>query len=372
MVSTAAGAAPIEGVSIHQIAFPLAKGMRSGIHLISTMYNVVVEIHAGGVSGVGYTFAFREFDVAAVREVATHLAGVLVGSDADDVAALHRRMWAEINFSGPDGLATMAASALDIALWDVRARRRGVSMSRYLGAPPTARRMYGSGGSLALTEDELVEEATSFLEKGYTGYKFRVGSPDLDIDFERVHLVRKHVGPHFTLAVDANQAWSRGTAAAALARLSGLGLAWVEEPIAADDIEGLAELRRGTTVPIAAGETIYGVNNLSELMRAGAIDLVQPDLMRCGGVTGLLQVAAVANSLRLSVAPHLYAEMNASLMAGIPTGTLIEHLDGWFEHLFDGGPLKADGSIKPEEVPGFGLALNRGAVETFGQVSVEV
>jgi mandelate racemase len=94
--------------------------------------------------------------------------------------------------------------------------------------------------------------------------------------------------------------------------------------------------------------------------------------MRCGGVTGLLQVAAVANSLRLSVAPHLYAEMNASLMAGIPTGTLIEHLDGWFEHLFDGGPLKADGSIKPEEVPGFGLALNRGAVETFGQVSVEV
>ena len=228
--------ATIEGVSIHQTAFPLAKGMRSGIHLISTMYNVVVEIHGGGFSGIGYTFAFREFDVAAVREVAAYLAGVLLGNDADDIAALHRRMWAEINFSGPDGLATMAASALDMALWDLRARRRGISMSRYLGAPPTAYRMYGSGGSLALSDDELVEEGTSFLDRGYAGYKFRVGSPDLDVDIERVHLLRKHVGPHFTLAVDANQAWSRSTAADALARLSRLGLAWVEEPIVAEDV----------------------------------------------------------------------------------------------------------------------------------------
>ncbi len=362
----------IERITVEEVAYPPGKPMRSGIHSISEIHSVIATIHVGDVTGIGYTFAFRQAEAAAVREIVTFLGRSLVGRDVDGVRELVADMWREVNFTGPDGVATMAVSCLDIAMWDARARRLGVPLCRLVGGVPKPCLMYGSGGSLSLPVEALVEEALDFRDRGYVAYKFRVGSTDLEDDVARAEAVRAAVGGTFALAVDANQAWSRPEAAAAIVRLSSMKPIWVEEPLAADDLTGLVALRRRSSVRIAAGETLYGSKGLAELVRLEAVDILQPDLMRCGGVTGLLAVGAIADVGRVAVYPHLYSEVNSHLLAALPNTTWIEHLEGWFEHLFVGGPVRLNGTITPTEDPGLGMTVDSETIRRHSVASLEL
>jgi L-talarate/galactarate dehydratase len=160
--------------------------------------------------------------------------------------------------------------------------------------------------------------------------------------------------------VDANQAWSRNTALRGCAALEQYRLAWIEEPLSADDIEGLAELRSRVGTPIASGETGYGWRGMLELMQAGAVDILQPDLMRCGGVTPFLNVAALAEAHSVTVIPHLYAETAGQFLGLFPAGGMIEYFEGWFDHLFGPPPIDA-GLLAPPAKPGLGLRLSERA-----------
>ncbi|HWD02022.1 MAG TPA: mandelate racemase/muconate lactonizing enzyme family protein [Amycolatopsis sp.] len=354
----------IDGATLYQVAFPLARPMWNGTRQIRTMHTVLAVVHAGEHSGLGYAFALTEQESAVVHEVAILLVGRLLGADLDPLPALTRELRRSAGELRRGALAVMATACLDTALWDLWARWHGKSVCRLLGGRPISRSLYGSGGSLGLSLDELVEEAVSFQDRGYRGYKFKVGGEDLEADVDRVLAVRAQVGPEFMLAVDANQAWERERAALACVRLAPAGLAWIEEPLPASDVLGLARLRRGSAVPLAAGETLAGTEPLLNLMRAGAVDILQPDLMMCGGVTAQLEVAAAARDFGVRLVPHLFTEFNAQLMATAPADALVEHLEGWFEHLFLAGPDISSGAVTPSDAPGFGLEPD---LETLGR-----
>jgi L-alanine-DL-glutamate epimerase-like enolase superfamily enzyme len=353
---------------VRRIVCPLDRPFRSGIHNIEAIHNVVVELSDGphGSSpeetrtGIGYTFAFNQADTAAVFALAVDLAKAVVGQPVGEVRAHWSRAWSRINFIGHAGASVMALAAVDMALWDLHARLAGMPLHSLLGAPAGRWPVYASGGSLALSVDELRGEAERYRAQGYRGYKFRVGQADCGRDEERVAAVREQVGPEFTLMVDANQAWTRASALRACAALEPYRLAWIEEPLSADDFEGMAELRSRVGTPIAAGETGYGWRGMLDLLRAGAVDILQPDLMRCGGVTPFLSVASLAEAFSVTVMPHLFAETVGELLGLFPAGAMIEYFEGWFDHLF-GPQLIGAGLLAPAAEVGLGLSLSERA-----------
>lgn len=339
----------------------LERPFRSGIHNIESIHNVVVELRGGEHVGIGYTFAFNQADAAAVFALAADLAAAVLGQPPSEVRAHWSAAWSRINFIGHEGPPVMALAAIDMALWDLHAQLADMPLHALLGTPAGRWPVYASGGSLRLPTAELAAEAAGFQAVGYRGYKFRVGSPDWTDDVRRVAAVREAVGPGFPLMVDVNQAWSRTAALRACEALAPYKLGWIEEPLDAEDLTGLAALRRQITTPIAAGETVYGWRGSLNLLRKGAIDILQPDLMRCGGITPFLTVAELAKAHAVTVVPHLYAELAPQLLGLFPADSMIEYLRGWFDHLF--GPLPvSQGLLGPSSAPGLGVTLDRAAL----------
>jgi len=352
----------VDGIRVSHIAFPLRRPFRSGIHNIEHIFNVVVEFESDGRVGVGYSFAFRRADSDAVLALVLDLAAPLLGESPREVQTHWARMWARLNFIGHEGPPVMALAAIDTALWDLHARLVGLPLYSLLGTRAESWPAYASGGSLDLDVEALIAEALQAQRSGYSGYKCRVGSADLASDVDRIGAVRDAVGAGYPIMVDANQAWTRIAAARACRALAPFDLGWVEEPLDADDITGLADLRTAVDVPIAAGETAYGLRGIGLLLSADAVDVIQPDLMRCGGITPLLAAINLATAHKKSVMPHLYTETNAHLMGVVPKGGMIEHLPGWFDHLY-GPPGIEQGALHPLNSPGLGVRLDREKLE---------
>lgn len=355
-----------ERIVVRHLSADLERPFRSGIHRVSTMRNIVVEVESEGRRGYGYTFGFAEHEARAVFELVAGLAAPLAGAELDRVREHWAALWARTNFIGHGGAGTMAVATLDTAFWDARARAHGMPLAALLGGGADPRPAYASGGSLDLSISELVAEGKARKEEGYDGFKIRVGGGPLCVDVDRVAALRDALGPRFPLMIDANQGWDRTTAERAVALLEPYDLGWLEEPLDAADVEGLVALRRVGKIPIAAGETAYGTPEIHSLLKAGAVDLLQPDLMRCGGVTGMLAVGALADLYRVPVSPHLFTETAPHLMAALPTATEVECFPGWFDHLF-GAPAVADGVVTPAVSGGVGVELDAGLAATAHQ-----
>lgn len=344
----------VESARVSHVAYPLKRTFRSGIHDITHIFSVLVELNAGHSTGIGYAFAFHQADSEGIYSLAKDFAEAVLGRKASEVRTEWARHWARINFAGHGGLPVMAVAAVDMALWDLHAQIAELPLYALLGTSASDWPVYASGGSLELGTEQLVEEAILVRERGFEAFKCRVGSASLADDVSRVGAVREAVGDKFTLMVDANQAWSRIDASRACSELAQFNLAWVEEPLLAEDVYGLARLRARVDVPIAAGETAYGVSGMMELIRADAVDILQPDMMRCGGITSFLSVASVATAHHITVMPHLYSETAVHLMGLLPDRAMIEYLPGWFDHLF-GSPAIRSGRLHPGETYGLGL-----------------
>lgn len=347
----------IETVKVTHLDFALDPVFRSGIHEIAHIYNVVIELGSADSVGTGFSFAFRRADSDAIFSFVGDFARSLRGEEPSAVRDLWRRHWTWTNFAGHEGPPIMAIATVDSALWDLHAQVLGVPLHALLGTRGQSWPVYASGGSLDLSLDELVAQARDIKSQGFAGYKCRVGSPRLDSDVARVAAVREALGPDFNLMVDANQGWSRLDAARAVRRFDEFDLRWIEEPIDFQDVAGLARLRAESSVPIAAGETAYGVKGMLELIHADAVDILQPDLMRCGGVTPFLSVAAIASAHNVAVMPHLYSDASAHLLGLVPAGGMIEYLPGWFDHLY-GRPAIASGQLAPTVGAGLGLRFD--------------
>ncbi|MFD1938429.1 MULTISPECIES: mandelate racemase/muconate lactonizing enzyme family protein [Nonomuraea] len=235
------------------------------------------------------------------------------------------RLSRHLSEAGRGGLTTIAMAGIDLALWDLRCGES--SLADVLGARRAGVPVYGSGVNLHYSLDELVEQARRWSAAGHRAVKIKVGRPDLAEDVERVAAVREAVGPATTLMIDANQRWDLHRARRAIAALAPYDLHWIEEPLPADDVAAHVELRRRIDVPVAVGENVYTVHGFRDLLTAGACDVIQPNVVRVGGITPFLRIAELAHAFDVPVHPHLLTELSGQLALALPHPAMVEKVE---------------------------------------------
>jgi L-alanine-DL-glutamate epimerase-like enolase superfamily enzyme len=236
-------------------------------------------------------------------------------------------LWTHLHEAGGGGLTTIALAGLDLALWDAEARARDTSLTDLLGARHSSLAVYGSGVNLHLSLAELQEQARRWVAAGYGAIKMKVGRPVLEEDLERVAAVRVILGPDRALRVDANQRWDLPTALVAVRELGRLGIDWIEEPLRADDLDGHRRLRAAEAVPIAVGENLHTRYRFAEYLDAGACDILQPNIVRVGGITPFLRIAELVTERDARLAPHLLPELSGQVALALPTEVEIEDVE---------------------------------------------
>jgi len=311
-----------------------------------------------GCRGLGFSYATRAGGPALYAH-AKELAPQVLGEDPSDSG----RVWEKLAWAGSSagrgGLAAQAIAAVDIALWDVKARRAGLPLAKLLGAYRDAVRCYTTLATTPVAE--LVDNAQKALAAGIGGVKLRLAQPDPAADLERLRVLRERLGDSVPLMVDAGQRWDRPTAHRMGRVLERSNLTWLEEPLDAYDTTGLAALAAELDTPVATGEPLTSAAEHAGLIEAGACDVVQPDVPRIGGVTPFLRIAALADHNGLSVAPTFATELHVHLAAAYPRATWVEHVD-WLEPLFNERVEVRGGRAVVPDRPGLGLTVSQKAV----------
>lgn len=328
---------------------------------------VVVELPVGDVTGLGYTYA----DAATARVIQDHLLPVIDGRVLDDAAAVGRAMIARLRNVGATGIGAMAVSAVDIALWDARAKRRGLALVDFLGAARDALPIYGSGGFCSYDERQFRAEFGRWRDQGIRRFKMKVGR-DTTNDPARVGLARSIIGPAAELFVDANSAYSRKQAADWADRFAReFGIVWLEQPLDPADLDGLRELRRRVApkLEIADGEYGYDLPYFRRLISAEAVDVVMVDITRCGGVTGFMKAAALCEAATLPMSSHCAPALHVHpgcAAAPMRHGEFFADHERIERELFEGAPVPVDGVLRPDRSrPGHGLAFKWSDAERY-------
>jgi L-alanine-DL-glutamate epimerase-like enolase superfamily enzyme len=327
---------------------------------------VVAEVAAGGQTGIGYTYADR----AAAVIIDGVLSTVVNGRDAYAVPGCWWAMLRAIRNLGWDGICATAISAVDVALWDLKARLLGVCLADLLGRAHEAVPVYGSGGLTSYTETELCEQLAGWVSDGIPRVKMKVGR-DPAADLSRARAARDAIGPDAELYVDANGAYSRKQALALADGFSQLGVGWFEEPVSSNDLDGLRLIRDRAPagIDVTAGEYGYEPGYFRRMLEAEAVDVLQADVTRCCGITGLLDVGTLCTAHELPFSAHCAPQIHAHAAGAI--GRLI-HCEYFHTHaraeamLFDGVLTPEEGRLIPDPGrPGLGIELKRDDAERF-------
>ncbi|WP_029010569.1 enolase C-terminal domain-like protein [Azospirillum halopraeferens] len=319
---------------------------------------IVVTARGGGTTGLGYGYAHR----AAAALIADTLAPRVTGTDALAVPAAWHAMNAAVRNLGRPGLGAMAVSAVDVALWDLKARLLGVPLFALLGAVRRGVMAYGSGGFTSYDDGRLAGQLAGWVADGLTAVKMKVGR-DPARDEARVALARRAIGDGPDLFVDANGAYGVKQALAMAGRFAAQGVSWFEEPVSSDDLDGLCRLVEGVPpgMEVTAGEYGDGPVYFRRMLEAGAVDVLQPDATRCGGVTGFLRAEALADAFDVPLSAHTAPTLHAHLGCACRR---VRHVEYFHDHarieemLFDGALRPAGGTLTPDASrPGLGLTF---------------
>jgi len=315
---------------------------------------------AQGFSGHGFSYSKRGGGPAQYAH-AREVANIALGEDPNDIQSIYTKLlWAGASV-GRSGVATQALAAIDIALYDLKAKRAGLPLSKLLGAHRDSVRTYNtSGGFLNASIAEVCDRAAQSIEEGIGGIKVKVGLPDQAEDLRRVRAVREHIGDRVPLMVDANQQWDRATALRMGRRFEEFELDWIEEPLDAYDAEGHAQLARALDTQIATGEMLASVAEHERLIEARACDIIQPDAPRVGGITQFLRLMTLADRAGLGLAPHFAMEIHLHLAACYPTEPWVEHFD-WLDPLFEERLETRDGRMIVPDRLGLGFTFSEQA-----------
>ena len=318
---------------------------------------------AGGAEGVGYTYTVGAGGAAVQALVARELAPLLAGRDADLIASHWQAMWWALHYGGRGGAQALAISAVDIALWDLRARRQGAPLWRVLGGFDPKVPCYAGGIDLDFPLDALLRQTDENVARGFRAIKMKVGRPSLSDDVERVRAMRRHLGPDFPLMVDANMRWSVDEAIRAARALVELHPVWLEEPIIPDDVPGHARIVREGGLPIAAGENLHTLYEFRQLIAAGGVTFPEPDVTNCGGVTAFMKVCHLAEAFNLPVTSHGAHDLTVHLLAAAPNRSYLE-AHGFGLDRFIAQPLRIkDGlAIAPDRL-GHGIEFDWKALD---------
>lgn len=318
-----------------------------------------------GEQGLGYTYTTGVGGAAIYMMIVKDLTPMLLRADPLCIDYLWERMWWRLHFVGRGGAAAFAISAVDIALWDMKARHAGKPLWRMLGGCTSRVKAYAGGIDLQFTVQELCEQTKGFLDQGFRAIKMKVGRDRLSEDIERVRSVRNLIGPDVPLMVDANMAWSVDQAIRAARVLADYDIYWLEEPTIPDDIEGHARIAREGGLPIATGENLHTLYEFQKMISSGGVLFPEPDMANIGGITAWMKVAYLAQAHNLPVTSHGVHDLHVHLLAAVPNASYLE-IHGFGLERFTKQPLHLeDGeAIAPERL-GHGVELDWEALESY-------
>jgi L-alanine-DL-glutamate epimerase-like enolase superfamily enzyme len=355
----------VEGVTCAAYTVPTDRPESDGTLAWDSTTILVVHARGNGATGIGYSYTHA----AAADVVRGVLAPVVAGQPAAATGAAWKAMVDALRNIGRPGLGSAALSAVDVALWDLKARLLGVSVAALTPAVRAAVPVYGSGGFTSYSDEQLREQLSSWVEQGMTSVKMKVGRGP-ERDEERVRLARAAIGGA-GLFVDANGAWSRKQALQFAECFAEHNVTWLEEPVTSDDLKGLRLLRDRAPagMDVAAGEYGYDLPYFRRMLQADAVDCLQADVTRCGGLTGFLAVSALCDAYGVDLSAHTAPSVSAHACAGV---WHLRHLEYFHDHvrlehmLFDGAATAEDGFVRADRSrPGLGLELKGSVAETF-------
>lgn len=349
---------PIGKIRARAFTIPTDKPEADGTIAWNSTTLIVVEVSGGNMVGLAYTYACASI----TKLIESKLADTIAGLDAMDPPAAWRAMQRAVRNLGREGLAATAISAVDAALYDLKARIIDVPLATLLGAYRNAVPIYGSGGFTTYSDDELKSQLGGWvLRDGCAFVKMKVGT-DPDDDPRRVAVAKAAIG-EATLFVDGNGAYTVKQALALAARFSEQQVGWFEEPVSSDDLRGLREIRKRAPagMDIAAGEYAYTISYVRAMLEAAAVDVQQADVTRCGGVTAFLQIGALCEAFHIDLSGHCAPALHLHVACAVPR---LRHLEWFHDHvriehlLFEGAPTPRGGTIRPDlSRPGNGLAF---------------
>jgi L-alanine-DL-glutamate epimerase-like enolase superfamily enzyme len=342
-------------------SLPLAgDGSSFGGIRLDHLFMLVVHLDTdAGHRGLGFAYTLGGGGRAMKALADADLAPIVLGENPLDHERIGQKVYWRLQTIGRRGLVSQAYSAFDLALWDIKGKAAGLPLHKLLGGARDSAPVYGSDtGWLWMTPDEIVEASRPYIEQGMMGVKIKVGNPRPEIDADRVTRVREVLGEEIWLAVDANQRYDYATALA-MGRFfeEDIGVDWFEEPISCEDVAGHVRLRDKLELPIALGETLFGRDEFVKYLDSNAVDILQPDVTRVGGLTEWLKLAAVAETYHRPLAPHLLPEVAVHLACALPGVTLVEWMP-WLTPAFLEPPAIVQGRIVPPPRPGLGLDIN--------------
>jgi L-alanine-DL-glutamate epimerase-like enolase superfamily enzyme len=312
-----------------------------------------------GLRGSGFTYSIIPHGAREICSLIDNTFNeMLAGMDPRDHERVWSRMWRSVDWVGRGGIAVLAVAAIDIAIWDLKAKMAGMPLHRLLGGAKDRIPVYNTdGGWLNHTVEQLAEETRKIVAAGFRGTKIKVGKDDPAEDTERIAAVREVLGPHRNLMVDANERFTAAEATKRARMWEPYNLFWFEEPLPAEDIMGHATVRAHTSIPIAIGESLFSRFQFRDYVASGGASILQADVCRCGGITEWLKIAHMADCHNIQVSPHFVMELHLPLVAAIPNGLFVEYIPSLDPVLTE--PLKLeDGYFRVGDAPGLGVNLD--------------
>jgi L-alanine-DL-glutamate epimerase-like enolase superfamily enzyme len=356
----------VENVRISAYKIPTETPEQDGTYEWDSTTIVLVDISGGGKHGLGYSYA----DTATATLVHDKLQDVVAGCDAMAISAAWNSMVHAVRNLGRPGICSMAISAVDTALWDLKAQLLNLPLVTLLGQVRPAMPIYGSGGFTNYSNEKLRDQLRGWAEQGIPRMKMKIGR-DPRADRERVATAREAIGEHAALFVDANGAYSRKETLAQARAFEQFNVSWFEEPVSSDDLDGLHFIREHAPekIEIAAGEYGYDVDYFRRMLEAGAVDVLQADATRCGGFTGFLQAANLCEAHHVPFSAHCAPALHLHVACAVRS---FRHAEYFHDHvriermLFDGVPEPVNGAITPDlSQPGLGLTLKSADAQKF-------
>jgi L-alanine-DL-glutamate epimerase-like enolase superfamily enzyme len=359
--------AKIDRVAISAYSIPTDAPEADGTYEWTQTTIVIAELEGGGMRGIGYTYT----NAAAATLVRSALVDAVLGRNVMDVQGAWTAMVRAVRNVGRPGIASSAIAAVDVALWDLKARLLDVPLITLLGSVRPSVDVYGSGGFTSYSIETLQRQLAGWVDAGITRVKMKIGR-DPRTDVARVQAAREAIGEAAELFVDANGGYDRKQALAVAGHIEPFRVSWFEEPVSSDDLEGLRLMRdrAPASIEIAAGEYGYDIPYFRRMLEAGAVDVIQPDATRCAGITGFLQVGALCDAIGVPLSAHTAPSLHVAPCCALGR---VRHVEYFHDHVrieqifFDGAARpRADGRLYPDlSRPGLGLDLKRADAARF-------